>query len=286
MSSAQQNTVGRDSYISLVGKVVSVLEALREAPEGLSLQQLAARTGYVPSSVHRILASLKRHGYVQQDAPGTAYTLGLQLLGFARAMRGSFSLARTGRVYLRELVTRFNESTYLAVLHGDRGIFVDVQETSRDLRLVGPIGADVHFHATAAGKAMAAHFPAPRRAAILATRPRIRLTHRTMATRAEVEREWARVRRTGAALNNEETIVGAVFLAAPIFDASRAVCGAISVGIPKARYSASVGRGVARALRESCARLSATLMGGGYVHDAGDKPEPATEPDAARRLAG
>ena len=163
------------------------------------------------------------------------YTLGLQLLGFARAMRGSFSLARTGRVYLRELVTRFNESTYLAVLHGDRGIFVDVQETSRDLRLVGPIGADVHFHATAAGKAMAAHFPATRRAAILATRPRTRLTPRTRATRAEVEREWARVRRTGAAINNEETIVG---------------------------------------------------TGGGYVHDAGDKLEPASEPDAARRLAG
>jgi DNA-binding IclR family transcriptional regulator len=55
-------------------------------------------------------------------------------------------------------VERYDESAYFAVLRWDRGIFVDMQESHRDFRLIGPLGAEVHFHATAAGKACACPF--------------------------------------------------------------------------------------------------------------------------------
>jgi len=57
-------------YIALVGKVVRIAGTLRDEPEGLSLHDLAMRTGYVKSSVHRILQSLGRHGYIDKDATG------------------------------------------------------------------------------------------------------------------------------------------------------------------------------------------------------------------------
>ena len=74
-----------DHYIALVGKIVRVAEVLRDEPDGLSLQDLALRTGYVKSSVHRILQSLKRHGYIEQDGSGGKYRLGMQFLS-----RGGF----------------------------------------------------------------------------------------------------------------------------------------------------------------------------------------------------
>ncbi len=69
MRSISQNA-GRDYQIALVDKLVRILETLRDAPAGLPLQDLARRTGYVKSSIHRTLSSLKRHGYVEQTAPG------------------------------------------------------------------------------------------------------------------------------------------------------------------------------------------------------------------------
>jgi len=266
MYSTEQNNGKKDHYIELVGKIVVLMETLRDEPAGLSLHELAARTDQVKSSVHRILNSLKKHGYVEQENAGGAYRLGLQVLTLARALNGGVKLIEVARPYLRELRETFDESAYLAVRRGESGIFVDVQETSRDLRLVGPLGADVHYHATAAGKVIAAFLSPEHRHTLLQRHRPAALTDNTLTTRAAVEQEWSNVRRVGHAVNDEETIVGAIFLAAAVFDSQRQVCGSISVGLPKARYSAELGKTIAEQLKDACRGLTDALVAVGYVH--------------------
>ena len=251
--------------IELVDKIVRVVEVLRDEPEGLSLQELASRTGYVKSSIHRILHSLRAHGYIEQEAPGSPYRLGVQFLVLASGLAARIELVKAGRRHLRELVDTFKESAYLAVLKGGKGVFVDVIDAHRDFRLLGPLGAQVHFHATAAGKALAAYLPKEARAGILASELPA-LTRHTHAASVEVEADWAEVRERGYAINDEETIVGAVFLAGPLFDSAERVCGSISVGVPKARYSAELEARIADRLMEVCRKLSHELRATGYVH--------------------
>jgi IclR family acetate operon transcriptional repressor len=254
----------RDPYIELIGKILTVVEALRDGDEALTLQDLTVRTGLVKSSIYRILQSLKRHAYVEQDGAGGPYRLGLRFLALARGFAGGMQLIRLARPYLRELRDRFDETTYLAIPQGDQCVFVDLQETHRELGLIGPLGADVHYHATAAGKAMAAFLPAAVRDALLQELPLIRLTRRTLAQRKQVQQEWAKVRRLGYAVNDEETIVGAVFLAAPFFGADSTVCGSITIGMPKARFSGHVRKLVATHLIDACQRFSKALSALGY----------------------
>src|SRR5688572_32438871 len=90
--SAQQNWMPKDHYIELVGKIVVLIELLRDEPAGLTLQEIAARSGYVKSSVHRILHSLKKHGYVEQETVGEPYRLGMQFLTLARGLNDGISL--------------------------------------------------------------------------------------------------------------------------------------------------------------------------------------------------
>jgi IclR family acetate operon transcriptional repressor len=259
--------MAKDHYIELVGKIVVLIELLRDEPSGLSLQEIAARTGNVKSSIHRILHSLKKHGYVEQEGVGAPYRLGMQFLTLARGMNDGIGLLQIARPHLRELIEMFNESAYLAVVHADRGIFVDVQESTRDFRMVGPLGAEVHYHATAAGKVMAAFLPSDRRAALLDGRKLERLTEKTITNQAQLERELAGVKRLGYAINDEETIVGAIFLAAPIFDSRQSVCGSISVGIPKPRFSELLSKKIANHLKDTCERLTSSLAVVGYVHE-------------------
>jgi DNA-binding IclR family transcriptional regulator len=267
MHSGDQNAA-RSYQIELVDKLVRILEALRDAPAGLTLHDLAGRTGYVKSSIHRTLNSLRRHGYVEQTAPGGPYSLGVQCLLLARGLKEGIGVLRYARPFLQEIVDTFNESAYLAILRGGRGIFVEVTEARRrDLRLVGPLGANVFYHATAAGKVFAAFLPSAARAALLKTTELRPLTPRTLTRRTDVEREWALVARRGFALNREESIVGAVFMAAPVFDADRAVCASISVGVPKARHSPAGGQRIAAHLKGACHRLSEVLRVAGYTHD-------------------
>jgi IclR family acetate operon transcriptional repressor len=268
MHSFKQNQAVPAYNIELVDKLVRTLETLRDAPAGLTLQELTERTGYIKSSIHRTLGSLKWHGYVEQPVPGGPYRLGIKCLLLARGLNEGVELLPYARPYLREIVDAFDESAYLAILRGGQGIFVEVCATRRrDLRLVGPLGATVSFHATAAGKIFAAHLPETARAALLKRITLTAVTPRTKTRRAQVEKDWADAARLGVAFNHEETIIGATFFAAPIFDAERAICGAISVGIPKARFTPALGRQIASHLKASCVRLTASLVDAGYVHE-------------------
>lgn len=269
MRSDKQNPGAAHQYnIELVDKLVRLLEALAESPGGLSLQELAVRTGYVKSSIHRAVQSLRHHGYVEQPAPGGPYRLGVKILLLARGLKEGIGLLTYARPYMQELGDAFNESVYLAMLRGGRAIFVEVIETRRrELRLVGPLDAVVSYHATAAGKAIAAFLPETAREALLARLTPERVTSRTRTRRAEIAREWQQVARRGYAINDEESIVGAYFLAAPVFDAERAVCGCISIGLPKPRLTPVLGRKMAADLMKGCARLSHALLAAGYVHE-------------------
>jgi DNA-binding IclR family transcriptional regulator len=259
---------GSDNHhIELISKTVAIIEALRDRPEGLSLHEISLQTGQVKSSVHRILRSLAHYGYIEQSARGGCYRLGIQFLPVANSVRIGSNLVEIARPHSRKLRDQFDESTYIAILRGGHGVFVDVQETSRDLRMVGPLGARVHFHATAAGKVMAAFFPKERRRAVLNNVQAGAITERTLVAPKQIEQAWDEVRRAGYAINNEETILGAVFLAAPVFDSSDAVCGSVSIGLPKPRYTADVRKGIADGLRHCCRRISADLKAAAYVHE-------------------
>ena len=80
MRSSTQNRQPSTYNIELVDKLVRVLEVLRDAPAGLTLQDLTERTGYIKSSIHRTLGSLKWHGYVEQPM----VTLGADIEGSRR----------------------------------------------------------------------------------------------------------------------------------------------------------------------------------------------------------
>src|SRR5262245_62744547 len=112
---------------------------------------------------------------------------------------------------------------------------------------------------------MAAFLPHARQTALLKNLKAEQQTARTLTKKSEIEQEWEKVRRQGYAINNEETIVGAVFLACPVFDARGEVCGGISVGVPKARYSAELGKKIADHLKDCSRRLSESLEASGYM---------------------
>ena len=114
---------------------------------------------------------------------------------------------------------------------------------------------------------MAAHFPAERRQAALDNVSDTAITERTLVAPEQIERAWDRVRRAGHAINDEETIVGAVFLAAPFFDAADTVCGSISIGLAKSRYRSYLRGTLEEGLKECCRRISSDLKTAAYVHE-------------------
>ncbi|HWR50930.1 MAG TPA: IclR family transcriptional regulator [Bryobacteraceae bacterium] len=223
------------NYIELVEKTFNVLEALAEEPGGASLGTLASRAGLVKSSAFRILFTLKDLGYVEQESQNGDYRLTLKTLILGRRAAVRPTLANVAHSHLVAARDQTKESTALAEWRRGKAILIQAAEAANLLSLQLQVGDGCALHASALGKAIAAHLPADELEAALGPGPLQRFTDRTITSRSQVASELLRVRKNGVAVNDGETVEGAYFVGAPVFDANDRVCAALSICAPTAR---------------------------------------------------
>ena len=133
--------------------------------------EIAARTGLVVSTAHRLLATLVERGYAAQN-PATVATARLQ---GARARERAAGAARprcgtAARPHLERIQRATGETTNLVILEADRVVYVDQVEGSHSIRMFTELGSACPAHTTGSGKAMLAC--RPRRASRLYPRER------------------------------------------------------------------------------------------------------------------
>jgi IclR family acetate operon transcriptional repressor len=226
------------NHIDLTVKTMCVLESLVESAEGASLKDIAARVGLIKSSVFRILFTLKEIGYVEQVSESGRYRLTFKTRGLARRSIEQLTMCKLARPHLVNLRDRLQESVWLAEQRRHGIVLIDVVEASHPLKLAFDVGDLCPVHATALGKAIAAYLPPEQVEALL---PRGRLpkwTPRTVTRRSQLKAELLRVRERGYAINDQETIAGAILVGAPLFDSLGRAFAGISVSAPTARCSA------------------------------------------------
>jgi DNA-binding IclR family transcriptional regulator len=104
----------RETQTSLE-KALDVCEALAGAERGLSVSELARRVRQPASTVHRLLAILKRRGFVRQDEDTARYSLTLKMLDLSFRLLGRSELRLHAYPVLRDYVLRTGLRAFLAV---------------------------------------------------------------------------------------------------------------------------------------------------------------------------
>ncbi len=131
------------NHIELIEKTFSVLEAIADSENGLTLSALAASCGLVKSSTFRILFTLSALGYVEKIDSTGAYRATPRLLGLARSPSRRGSLINIARPRLVEVCKKLHESAWLAEWRNGSVIMIDVAEDSHPLQLYPECGGCV-----------------------------------------------------------------------------------------------------------------------------------------------
>jgi hypothetical protein len=97
-----------------IDKAFEVCEALSQAPRGLAISELRRQLGLPAPTLHRLLAVLKRRGYVQQDDDTTRYRLSLKMLDLSVRLLGRSELRLHAYPAMREVVVRTGWRAFLA----------------------------------------------------------------------------------------------------------------------------------------------------------------------------
>jgi DNA-binding IclR family transcriptional regulator len=256
---AHVSATRRDSVQSLE-RAFDLLEALAEGGE-LGVTELAERTGLVPSTAHRLLATLTKRGYVTQNTISGRYLLGYKVVEIASGLEHRLSRLRAvARPHLESIQRATGETTNLVVLDGDHVVYVDQVEGSRRVRMFTVVGTAALAHTTGAGKAIMAYGPPEVVTSLYAGRePLARLTPRTLVTLEELRDDFTRIRRRGYAIDHEEHEEGVGCVATPLFDHTGRPCAAISVSGPSARVVHADTAELGALLVEHSGQISAAL---------------------------
>jgi IclR family acetate operon transcriptional repressor len=226
----------RDRVRSLE-RALDVLEAIGSAGE-LGVSEVSARTDLGTSTAHRLMATLADRGYLSQNTANGRYALGAKVLELAKALDVRTSALRSAaRPHLERVSAATGESANLVVLDGRRVIYVDQVEGSHSVRMFTELGSTALAHTTGSGKAILAYQPSSALVRLYPpeTEPLEGLTPHTLRTLAALEEDFARIRRRGYGLDNEEHEEGVSCVATPVFDASGAPIAAISLSGPASR---------------------------------------------------
>jgi DNA-binding IclR family transcriptional regulator len=108
---------GKPAQTSLE-KALDVCETLSGSQRGLTVSELSRSLNQPPSTVHRLLAALKRRGYVRQDEDTTRYSLTLKMLDLGFRLLGRSELRLHAYPVIREYVLRTGLRAFIAVPGG------------------------------------------------------------------------------------------------------------------------------------------------------------------------
>lgn len=116
--------------VEAVERAFKVLDAFDEQKAGLTLKDLAQRSGLTKSTILRLVVSLERYGYVVRDSENL-YHLGPTLWRLGSLFRQNMDLGGVVRPVLQRLVETTNESASFYVSRNNAGVCLYRVNSSR-----------------------------------------------------------------------------------------------------------------------------------------------------------
>ncbi len=216
-------------------KGLQVLDLLTQSPQPMGVTEVAQAMGLVKSNAHRVLQTLVAAGYATPVGDGGRYRPTLKLWSMGARVAGSADLRQVAAPVLAQLRDSTGETAFLALLDTAHVTYVEIQASTRALRVHTAVGARLPAHGTAAGKVLLAFDDAAVRA-VLADQYPERFTSRTLVDPAALDTELKKIRSQKWAANRGEFREEISGLAVPVFDAHQNAIASAGISGPTERF--------------------------------------------------
>jgi DNA-binding IclR family transcriptional regulator len=243
-----------------VDKALVLLKLLAELSvnSDVRLVDIVNASGYQRPTVHRLLATLQKHGFVSKDRKGGGYRLGGRLIALGSQAFGSRDIRELVLPYMLELSEITGVLVRLAILDGDEVVHIEQVDSHQGIHPYSRLGWQGKLHCSALGKAMMTFAgPEVRQHAIdSGLEPR---TEWSITDVKSLDKELEETRRRGYSIDNREFEPELRCVAAPIFDYANRVVAAISVSGAISKVTEENVDEIGALVRDACAEISQSL---------------------------
>jgi DNA-binding IclR family transcriptional regulator len=244
--------------LSSVTTAVHLLKTFTLEDQELGISELAKRLNVAKSTVHRLASALLDEGLLQQNPENGRYRLGVGLFSLGSLVRSRFDVANASKKVLNELREKTQENVRLAVLEGDKAVYLHDFESPQTLRLKSGTGRQRPAFCVAEGLCLMADLKPAALDAML-EQEREALTEKTVTDADALRERIRKVKRQGFAIEDEECEIGTRCLAAPIYQSDGRILAAVGVAGPRLRMKKSQFSKLAPTVIEAAEAISNTM---------------------------
>lgn len=244
---------------------LAILERISRSRRGLTFAQLTRYFDFPKSSVHTLVLTLEREGYLQREEATGRYVTGLKLVHLAGMTLDSVVLRERAAPVLRALVADTGMTTHLAALDRDEVTLVAKADRPGAHRIATWVGKRMDAHCTSVGKCLIAYLPDEDVNRIIADRGLLRHNEYTIVSPARLKQELSRIRAAGYAIDDQEEELGGRCIGAPVWNREGRVVASLSVSGTTDQITAETIDAIAARVRAAALAVSKELgyAGGG-----------------------
>lgn len=217
-----------ENTVQSIERAIRILEELAEEEDGIGVTELAMRVQLHKSTVHRILNTLLRMEYVEQNPKTEKYRLGTKLLYLGAAILDRMDIRKESHELLKQLAEEVNETVHLVIPDNYKALYIDKIDSKRTIRMYSQIGRRAPLHASAVGKAILA-FSSPEYVEKVIKNGLDRFTRNTIVDPHRLIEHLKEIKIRGYAVDDEENEEGIRCVGSPVFDYTGKVIAAISI---------------------------------------------------------
>lgn len=238
--------------VRAVMRAIDILKSFDGANEPTSAAELARKTGLNRPTLYRLLNTLAEADMIRVAGEPQRFRLGPAAARLGQIWAAQIDINILARPILDELRDETGESASLFMLRDDRQVCVLESRSRQALSMSRGIGEMVDGFHGASGKVILAWLDVTYAKSLIKR-------YRTPELPEITLMELIEIRRMGYSVSHGAVFVGALAIAAPVFDRTGQIVGSLALYGPEARLSDERLPKIIERVVEEGARLSAEL---------------------------
>lgn len=243
-----------------VDKAMSLLRQFSLEDPEIGLNELARRTGEDKAVTRRLLISLCKHDFLEQNPETRKYRLGHGFLSLARLREATVPMTKATRVVSRWLSAKANETVHVGIPGAEGMLTVSYMLPPRGNVINLRPAERFPYHASASGLAFLA-FCTPETRDRLLRLKRDKVTRFTVTDYDELLDQITVTQQRGHALTRHTVEVGVSSIAIPFFAQDENPAGTIAIAVPDVSLDEARRIELAELLGVAVEKLELALIG-------------------------
>lgn len=154
-------------FVTALARGLEILRCFTPRENTLGNQEIAAKTGLAKPTVSRLTYTLKRLGYLKQDARSGRYQLDVGVLGMGYAMLSNLTIVSIASQAMRDLAEYAKAAVAVAARDRLQMVYIDVVQGEGNMTMRRQVGSYLPLAQSSVGRACLAGMPEEERSFLL-----------------------------------------------------------------------------------------------------------------------